>query len=131
MMLGLFLNGRPIALKCNLLAGDGSFAFKIAYDETLARYSPGVLLELFNIDYLHCRSEIRWMDSCAVPGHPMIERLWLDRRIIQDTLLSTGRGPGDFIVSFLPGLRWVKRQVSRPRRFTGEPEPHIEVKETA
>jgi hypothetical protein len=111
LMLGLFLNDRPVALKCNLLTGDGAFAFKIAYDESLAKYSPGVLLELFNIDYLHHHREIRWMDSCAVAEHPMIDRLWLDRRVMHDVVLSTGRHPGDVVVAMLPALRWLKRKL--------------------
>src|SRR5262249_30600983 len=41
MMLALRFNGRPIAYKVNLLSGVGSFAFKIAFDEEYARYSPG------------------------------------------------------------------------------------------
>ena len=108
-MLGLFLNDRPIALKCNLLTGDGALAFKIAFDEEFARHSPGVLLELFTIDRLHAQPRVAWMDSCAIPDHPMINRLWLDRRTIQTLLISTGRAPGDVIVSLLPALRWLKR----------------------
>jgi hypothetical protein len=124
LMLGLFLQGRPIALKCNLLAGDGSFAFKIAYDESLAKHSPGVLLELFNIDYLHRHREIRWMDSCAIPEHSMIDRLWLDRRVIHDVVVSTGRRPGDLVVAMLPTLRWLKGKLpfgreSHERRTQG------------
>ena len=36
---------RIAALKCNLLAGDEVFGFKIAFDESLSRFSPGVQLE--------------------------------------------------------------------------------------
>src|SRR5262249_51437101 len=32
-MLGLFLDHRPIALKCTLRAGEGAIAFKIVFDE--------------------------------------------------------------------------------------------------
>lgn len=85
LLLALRLDGREIAMKCNLLAADGrgSFAFKIAHDEAFARYSPGVLLELDNIRRLHepARS-IGWMDSCADPDHPMIDHLWRERRRI-------------------------------------------------
>ena len=28
------------------------------------------------------RSDVAWMDSCAVEGHPMIESLWGERREI-------------------------------------------------
>jgi CelD/BcsL family acetyltransferase involved in cellulose biosynthesis len=122
-MLGLFLDGRAIALKCNLRAGDGAFAFKIAYDETLSKYSPGVQLELHNMDVLHAQSEIRWMDSCAIFGHPMIDKLWIDRRVVQHVALSTGRAPGDLVVSLLPGLRWLRRKLSFRRTKTTHPVP--------
>jgi CelD/BcsL family acetyltransferase involved in cellulose biosynthesis len=113
MMLALHLDGRPIALKCNLLACNGSFAFKIAFDEHYAAYSPGSQLEIFNIEHLHKNPRVQWMDSCAIPDHPMINRLWLDRRTIQTVLIATGRGPSDFVVSLLPALRWLKRALSR------------------
>jgi CelD/BcsL family acetyltransferase involved in cellulose biosynthesis len=111
MMLALRLDGRPIAMKYNLLAGDGSFAFKIAYDEGYARYSPGVLLEIENIRRLHGRDDLEWMDSGARAEHPMINRLWMDRRTIQTVLLSPGLAPGELVVSALPLWRWLRRRV--------------------
>lgn len=85
LLLALQLDGREIAMKCNLLAADGrgSFAFKIAHDEAFARYSPGVLLEIDNIRRLHEPARgIAWMDSCADPDHVMIDHLWRGRRRI-------------------------------------------------
>jgi hypothetical protein len=120
-MLGLFLGDRPVAFKCNLLAGEGAIAFKIAFDEEFARHSPGVLLELFTTYYLHKQPAPSWMDSCAIPDHPMINRLWLDRRTIQTILVSTGRRPGDFVVSLLPTLRWIKRSLGN---WLGKRSPH-------
>lgn len=96
MVLGLCLDGRPIALKCNLLAGGpdgGAYAYKIAFDPALARYSPGVLLEIETIRALHAQSpRLGWMDSCALPDHPMIERLWPDRRPIARLVVGSA-GP--------------------------------------
>ena len=89
-MITMRLDGRPIAMKCNLLAPPGAFAFKIAYSEELSQYSPGVLLELENIRRLHEEARVQWMDSCAVPGHPMIERLWKEQRLIQSWVLPLG-----------------------------------------
>jgi CelD/BcsL family acetyltransferase involved in cellulose biosynthesis len=121
MMLGLELDGRPIALKCNFLAAPGSFAFKIAYDEAFARYSPGVQLELDNVHLLHQRRpELAWMDSCAVSRHFMINRLWMERRTIQSLLLSTGTMGGDLLTASLPLLRWFGRLVLRRRPRNGE-----------
>jgi CelD/BcsL family acetyltransferase involved in cellulose biosynthesis len=89
-MITLRLDGRPIAMKCNLLAPPGAFAFKIAYAEELAQYSPGVLLELENIRRFHDEARVQWMDSCAVPGHPMIEHLWKQHRLIQSWVIPLG-----------------------------------------
>jgi CelD/BcsL family acetyltransferase involved in cellulose biosynthesis len=87
MMLGLLVDGKPIALKCNILSGSGAFAFKIAYEEQFHRFSPGLQLELETIRRLHRQNSIRWMDSCATPNHVMINSLWAERRRIQTVAL--------------------------------------------
>ena len=109
MMLGLYLNDRPIALKCNFLAGDGSYAFKIAFDEAYSKYSPGVLLEAENIRVVHALPQIKWMDSCALPDHPMINRMWSERRTIQKVLLSSGRWIDNAAVDVAAALFAVRR----------------------
>jgi len=121
MMLSLDLDGKPVSLKCNLLAGDGAFAFKIAYDEEYSYFSPGVLLELENIRRFHARRDLTWMDSCASPEHPMIDRLWLDRRVIQNVLIPTGQGWGSLWVSLLPMVRWLSRKIrnTKPTESSG------------
>ncbi|MCA9090578.1 MAG: GNAT family N-acetyltransferase, partial [Planctomycetaceae bacterium] len=111
-MMGLFCQGEPIALKCNLLADAGSFSFKIAFNEELARFSPGVLLELDHIQKF-AASGRDWMDSCAVAEHKMINRLWSDRRTIQDILISTGRSGSELQLASLPLLRVLYRQIKR------------------
>jgi len=112
MMLGLFFEDRPIALKCNFLTGCGSYAFKIAFDEEFSRFSPGVLLEIENVRRLHSIRGLSWMDSCAIPRHFMINRLWPERRTIDTFLVSTGKAPGSFTIAMLPFLRWVKRKAN-------------------
>jgi hypothetical protein len=117
--LGLTVAGRPVALKVNLLAPPGSFAFKIAYDESLARNSPGVQLELENIRQLHERPDLLWMDSCAAPHHPMINRLWPDRTLLQHLVIATDRWSGHCLLGLRGAARaarrlWVAGQ--RPRR---------------
>ncbi len=77
----LDVDGRAIAMLVNFLAPPGSFSFKIAFDEDYARFSPGVLIQLDNLNILD-RAEIDWMDSCAAPDHPMINSLWGERRAI-------------------------------------------------
>jgi hypothetical protein len=113
MLLGLFLDGKPVALKCNFLARPGAFAFKIAFDERFNRFSPGVQLEIDNVQAMHERAELQWMDSCAKGKHFMINRLWSGRRAVAHTFIATGKAPGDLVVSSLPLLRWLKRKLVR------------------
>lgn len=89
-MLRLDVGERPIAMMVNFIAPPGAFSFKIAYDETFARFSPGVLIQLENLSILD-RRDVAWMDSCAVENHPMIGSLWKERRsIIRVTLPLAG-----------------------------------------
>ncbi|NOT60964.1 MAG: GNAT family N-acetyltransferase [Acidobacteria bacterium] len=110
LMLALHLNGRPIAMKCNVQAGVGAFSLKIAYDEAYASYSPGVHLELENVRRFHEHPQLQWMDSCATSRHFMINRLWTARRSLKRIVIATGKGGGNFIVAALPLLRWYKRK---------------------
>jgi CelD/BcsL family acetyltransferase involved in cellulose biosynthesis len=90
--LTLRLNGAAIAMKLNVFARDQGFALKIAHDEAFAKFSPGVLLERFNQRcFAQMGGAYTCMDSCAMEGHPMIERLWPDRRPIAAVTLA-GRG---------------------------------------
>jgi CelD/BcsL family acetyltransferase involved in cellulose biosynthesis len=111
MMLGLHLGAQPIALKCNFLAGEAGFTFKIAYDERFAAYSPGTLLELENIRRFHARPELAWMDSCAEQDHFTMNRLWLDRRPIVTMVTGARRVSSDLFVHSLPLLHWTRRML--------------------
>lgn len=120
LLTALRLDGRPVAMKCNLTAGAGAFSFKIAFDEEFARFSPGVLLEIDTIRRLHESGPVRWMDSCAEADHSMINRLWTGRRTIETLVASTGRPPGDLLVAALPLFKWLKQRVRRlAGRFPG------------
>jgi CelD/BcsL family acetyltransferase involved in cellulose biosynthesis len=80
-MLRLMLDEKPIAMLVNFMTPPGAYAFKIAFDEDYARFSPGVLIKIENLKTLD-RSDIDWTDSCAVEDHPMINSLWAERREI-------------------------------------------------
>ncbi len=80
-MLRLTLDTKPIAMLVNFLTPPGAYAFKIAFDEDYARFSPGVLIKIENLKTLD-RQDIDWTDSCAVEDHPMINSLWAERREI-------------------------------------------------
>jgi CelD/BcsL family acetyltransferase involved in cellulose biosynthesis len=75
------LDGKAIAMLVNFLTPPGAFSFKTAFDESFARFSPGVLLQIDNLRLLE-REGIAWCDSCAAQDHPMIDSLWAGRRSI-------------------------------------------------
>ncbi len=90
-MVKLTLDGKPLAMLVNFMTPPGCFAFKIAFDENYARFSPGVLIKIENLKILN-RSDIEWTDSCAVEDHPMINSLWAERReIVRVTVPLAGR----------------------------------------
>ena len=89
--LSLTLDGKPIAMLANFITPPGAYSFKTAYDERYARFSPGVLLQRENL-HLLARGDLAWADSCAAADHPMIERIWRERRPIVRVSVAIG-GP--------------------------------------
>jgi len=89
--LALRLDGRAIAMLANFITPPGAYSFKTAFDEDYARFSPGMLLQLENLALLE-RADVAWADSCAVEGHPMIERLWRGQRHMVSRNIAIG-GP--------------------------------------
>lgn len=89
--LALRLDGQAIAMLANFITPPGAYSFKTAFDEAYARFSPGMLLQLENLALLE-RADVAWADSCAVEGHPMIERLWRDKRHMVSRNIAIG-GP--------------------------------------
>ncbi len=87
--LTLSLDGRPIAMLANFITPPGAYSFKTAFDEDYARFSPGVLLQRENLALL-ARDGIEWADSCAAADHPMIERIWREKREIVHVSVAIG-----------------------------------------
>ena len=87
--LSLTLDGQPLAMLVNFLTAPGCYSFKTAFDEQFARFSPGVLLQVENMDLLE-RADIAWSDSCAAPDHLMIDHLWRERRTIASHSIAIG-----------------------------------------
>ncbi|MCJ2188205.1 GNAT family N-acetyltransferase [Novosphingobium beihaiensis] len=87
--LTLTLDGRPIAMLASFLTPPGAFSFKTAFDESYARFSPGVLLQRENLRILE-HPDIAWSDSCAASDHPMIDHLWRERRAVGHVSVAIG-----------------------------------------
>ncbi|MDO9407228.1 GNAT family N-acetyltransferase [Patulibacter sp.] len=91
-LLELRCGDRATASVLCLRAGDALFAVKIGYDESLRQGTPGVLLLADLATWFHEHTDADLLDSCAVPDHALINRLWPDRRDLT-TLVLPARGP--------------------------------------
>lgn len=83
----LTLDGRWIAGLFGLMVQDVLWLGKIARDESLDAFSPGVLLTIEATRRILADPAIRLADSSADPDHPMIDHLWRQRQTMVDALV--------------------------------------------
>jgi hypothetical protein len=69
-------------------SGGRSYFWKIAYDEDWRAQAPGVQLVYALTETQTARAEIEMTDSCAIPGHMMIERAWPERLAVCDLMIQ-------------------------------------------
>ena len=97
----LMLGGRTIASLIVFVERGFAYTWKTAYDETLSAYSPGTLL-MIEVTGQHLDDpNIMMTDSCAVPDHPVMSRLWTERRPV-----------GTFVVGLTPDADRQTRQAA-------------------
>jgi CelD/BcsL family acetyltransferase involved in cellulose biosynthesis len=98
-----------------LASGGQRWFLKIAHDEALQPCSPGALLSDAVGRMLYEDEAASFIDSCAVPGHAMIERVWKGRVRIGDLVLGLdARAP-----SALRHEQWRRRARSALRALRG------------
>lgn len=97
----LTLDGKTIACLIVFVEQGVGYTWKTAYDENYALYSPGTLLTI-EITKMHLEDpNIAATDSCAVPDHPVMSRLWSERRDM-----------GTLIIGLTPGSDKITRQAA-------------------
>lgn len=94
------LDGKPLAMLASFISGGGAFSFKIAFDEDYARYSPGALLMMKVIGAFHDDARIAWVDSCAIPNHPMIDHIWAERRAMREVNAATAHMLSPYLIAY-------------------------------
>lgn len=89
----ILINNQPVASSLNFIAGDHGFAFKIGWDQALAKMSPGIINELwFMRDIRSICSDLQQIDSGASSGS-FIEKIWPNRKTISSGIfITTSRG---------------------------------------
>lgn len=100
----------PIAMGIVLRAGATAAFWKTTFDERAAARSPGVQLAMRITARQLADPGIATTDSCAVAGHPMIDRLWPARIALADVVVPL-RPATD------PDLRRVLRRDAAERRL--------------
>lgn len=109
---GLDLAGRPLARHCMLLAGEGAFTFKIAYDEAHAAASPGILAEVDNVRQFLETPDLRWIDSNTARENTSYGRVWKERRTVQRVAVGAGAA-GRLALAALPLARLLRQGLRR------------------
>jgi len=88
----LELNGKVIAILIVFTVCGEAWTWKTAYDESLRAFSPGALLMIEVVKNHLADPTITRTDSCSVPDHPIMSRLFEERETIET--LAVGLQPG-------------------------------------
>ena len=80
MFLSMEAGSQVVAQNTALVAGEGLFGFKRAYDEEFSRWSPGSLLDLDVLDWFHRSAPLAWLDTCSASEDGAGSRAFGDRR---------------------------------------------------
>jgi CelD/BcsL family acetyltransferase involved in cellulose biosynthesis len=108
-------NDQPIA-SLFALVDDGEVTLgKISHDEAFAKSSPGVLIILDATSSLMGQRGLTLADSNAMPGHPMIDRIWRDRIECMDVLLAGPSTPATTfsILARYIGIKFAARDAAK------------------
>ncbi len=109
----LDLDGRPIAMGLIIEEAGATYFWKTAYDEAHAALSPGVLFVRELTSRLLASGTFMKADSCAMPDHPMIDRLWPERIALLDLGIATAPGPRPRVAFTAEALRRFCRQAAK------------------
>jgi CelD/BcsL family acetyltransferase involved in cellulose biosynthesis len=108
----LLVAGKPVAMMFGVREGATCWIVKIARDEAFDKFSPGLLLVLDVTGWLFGDDEILFADSCAEPGHPMIDHIWRDRLPLCDVLIGRP-GQSRAVFGALVALEQARRAARR------------------
>lgn len=84
-------DGRAIASIVVFMMAGEAYTWKTAYDEDFRQYSPGKLLIMRLTEWHLDDANIMRTDSCAVPDHPIMSRLWEEREEMGTLVIGLAR----------------------------------------
>lgn len=100
-IVSMTLDGNTIASVIIIKSAPGSHAYtvKIASEAQYQQYSLGSLLILETTELAFENSVIRQIDSCAASEHPMINRIWRERKDIVNINITPSN---DYLGALIP-----------------------------
>ena len=117
----LTLDGKFIACLIVFVEAGVAYTWKTAYDESYSAFSPGTLL-MIEVTRQHLDDpNIELTDSCAVPDHPVMSRLWSERKPIGTLVIGMTPArrprdaPGCLAAPSLPGDPQLRAARAQPR----------------
>lgn len=120
----LMLDGRAIAASVALVGGGTAYLYKTAYDETLARFAPGVLLEHEIVRSLHETAFASRLNSASLAGS-LLDTIFPDREQVGDLVFSTDPALGETGLDTLLARDAARRAVlHRAKAFYRRFRPH-------
>ncbi|MCC0062222.1 MAG: GNAT family N-acetyltransferase [Rhodobiaceae bacterium] len=100
-------SGIPIASLIVFMGSGTAWLWKIAYDESYSRHSPGKHVLMETVRLLLNEQPGLFIDSCATPDHPLAELMLGERMAMGDVVVSAGgrAGPAFRTANLLERLR--------------------------
>jgi hypothetical protein len=99
LLYSLQVDGRVLAMNLSLRAGVGLFGLQGVYDESYAKFAPGIQLWRDVVDRFQDEDDALWLDSCTYAGNETLLRSLPDRRPVSTFLVGLG-GPVDRVLLF-------------------------------
>ncbi|TNM59644.1 GNAT family N-acetyltransferase [Aliirhizobium smilacinae] len=123
------LDGRAIASIIVFLMAGEAYTWKTAYDESFGRHSPGKLLIMKLTDWHLEDANILRTDSCAVPDHPIMSRMWEQREEMGSLVIGLTRN-GDRDVRQVAAQLHLYRNTRNIARILREKIMHLAGRDT-
>ena len=100
----LLAGPRPVASLVVLIQSGQAFAWKMAYDETFAKASPGQQLIDETTRALIADPAIKAADSCAMPDNLVMNRFWPERLPIATHVIGLRPDSGKAVDAAVKGI---------------------------
>ncbi len=109
------LDGQPISMLCDMYSRGVGYAYKTAFDDQMRDYSPGLMAELHNIDYMH-ELDLNLMDSCTDSENSTINRVWGGRIRFQSMVVPLHGKTSKWATALMPLMQHVRHWISPNRQ---------------